>query len=163
MENQEAEEWLTLQSTSLATMSGKRIVDIPGKATYFGHSFTDPAPLEVGGLPLTSEDIALWILPATAPVQPLELSDHEPAENEWVWIVGQEHGKKLNYYLAKVVKVGGGTFALQQQRPVDTNGFSGGPILTTTGKVIGTTLGTTDQGTLIGTTVTSLRNRITGY
>jgi len=86
----------------------------------------------------------------------LELADHEPRVNEWVWVRGK--------YRAKVVRVKYGTFIMQQHDRFEPMGMSGGPIFDASGKVIGN-IGTKEpDGDLIGgATVGTIRKLIANY
>jgi hypothetical protein len=159
-------EWAALQSASLSTMSGTRVVDLPGRPAYVGRSFDELPPVEGGSFPLfdTSEDFVVWVLPGGAAVTPLELADHEPRVNEWVWVVGQESGKPLQFLRAKVTRVKGGTFVMKQHDRFDPKGFSGGPVVTAGGKVIGNMLAADPAGGLLeGATVATIRQRIASH
>jgi hypothetical protein len=162
----EPNDWNQLHSVLLATVASERVVTIPGKPAYVGRGFGELPPLEKRGrftLYNTSEDFTIWFLPATAKVNPLELSDHEPAVDEWVWVVGPDGDQPLRFHLAKVIKVSGGTFLAQMHQRFPATGFSGSPILTTTGMVIGTTLASTTGGLVEGPTVANIRKRIVEY
>jgi hypothetical protein len=109
----------------------------------------------------TSQDFAIWVLPDTAEVAVLELADHEPKVNEWVWIAGQQPGKPLLFYRSKVTQVLDGTLVMNQYDRFDPQGFSGAPVLTAESKVIGTMLAGDPKGNMRqGATVGNIQQRI---
>jgi hypothetical protein len=159
----EPKEWAMVRSTTLATMAGKKVIDLAGNPVYVGRAFDQLPPLRGGAVPVvnTAEDFAIWVLPDTADVTVLELADREPKVNQWVWIAGQQAGKPLLFYRSKVTEVHGGTMVMQQHDRFDPVGFSGGPVLTAEGKVIGTMLASDEKGNVRqGATVGNLRKRI---
>jgi hypothetical protein len=159
----EPKEWAALRSTSLATMAGKKVLDLPGKPAYVGRGFDQLPELRKGAVPIfnTSEDFAVWVLPDAADVAVLELADHEPKVNEWVWIAGQQTGKPLLFYRSKVTQVLNGTVVLEQHDRFNPQGFSGSPVLTAESKVIGMMLAGDPKGNMRqGSTVGNLRERI---
>ncbi len=103
-------------------------------------------------------------MPPNAAIKPLELADQDAKVNDWVWVAGQEQGRAFQLYLAKVTKVQGGTYRIMQQEPYNPHGFSGGPVLTADGKVMGNTLaGHPTDGSRQGATVSNIRVRIGGF
>jgi hypothetical protein len=109
----------------------------------------------------TSQDFAIWVLPDTAEVAVLELADHEPKVNEWVWIAGQQPGKPLLFYRSKVTQVLDGTLVMDQYDHFDPQGFSGAPVITAESKVIGTMLAGDPKGNMRqGATVGNIQQRI---
>jgi hypothetical protein len=159
----EPNEWAALRSTTLTTMAGKKVLELPGKPKYVGRAFDQLPELRKGPVPIfnTSEDFAVWVLPDAADVTVLELADHEPKVNEWVWIAGQQEGKPLLFYRSKVTEVRDGTVVMEQHDRFDPTGFSGGPVLTAEGKVIGTMLAGNPKANMRqGSTVGNLRKRI---
>jgi hypothetical protein len=159
----EPKEWAALSSTTLSTMAGKKVVEVAGKPAYVGRAFDQLPELRKGAVPIlnTSEDFAIWVLPDTADVTVLELADHEPKVNEWVWVVGQQPGKQLLFYRSKVTQVLNGTMLFDQFDRFDPTGFSGGPVVTAEGKVIGTMLAGAQRGNMRqGATVGNIRKRI---
>ena len=162
----DANEWGTVQSASLNKMAGSRVIELPGKPASVGRSFGELPPIENGAFPLfnTSEDLVIWVLPEKTAIVPLEMADHEPSVNEWVWVVGQEAGKQLQFYRAKVTRVKDGTFVMKQHDRCNPHGFSGGAVLNQAGKVIGNMLAADPKGDLMeGATVGTIRKRIAGY
>jgi|GEM_PF-4054585 len=161
----EPQEWAKLRSTTLATMAGKKVVDLPGKPAYVGKAFDQLKPLRNAPIPLynTSEDFFIWELPDGADVTILELADHEPRVNEWVWIAGQQPGKTLLFYRSRITQVADGTMVLVQYDKFKPEGFSGAPVLTADSKVIGTMLAATQDGDMRqGATVANIRKRLEG-
>jgi hypothetical protein len=125
-------------------------------------------PHESGGrLPLfnVSKDFAIWevghvaglpFLEGNKQVIPLELADHEPRVNEWVWVRGR--------YRAKVIRVKYGTFIMQQHDKFKPVGMSGGPIYDASGKLIGNLDFMEPEGDLIGgATVGTIRDLLSHY
>lgn len=159
-------EWATLSSAHLSTMDGgQRVVSFPGKPAFVGRSFDEPDLIEVGTFPIfdTSEDFAVWALPRDAEVPPLELGT-DPQVNQWVWVVGQEAGKPLGFYRAKVTRVRDGSYVAKQHDEFEVMGFSGGPVLDVTGKLVGTTLAAESKGGRVqGATVGTIRQRFARY
>jgi len=158
-------EWAALKSVSLTTMAGKKVIDLPGKPAYVGRDFDQLPALRQGPTPIfnTSEDFALWVVPDGADVTVLELADHEPKVNEWVWIAGQQPGKPLLFYRSKVTQVLGGTMVMDQHDRFNPQGFSGAPVLTADGKVIGTMLAGDPKGNMRqGATLANIKKRIEG-
>jgi hypothetical protein len=158
-------EWAALQSVTLTTMAGKKVIDLAGKPAYVGRGFDELPELRKGPVPIfnTSEDFALWVAPDGAEVTVLELADHEPKVNEWVWIAGQQPGKPLLFYRSKVTQVLGGTMIMEQHDRFNPQGFSGAPVLTADGKVIGTMLAGDPKGNMRqGATLANIRTRIEG-
>lgn len=157
-------EWAALRSVTLSTMAGQKALDLSGKPAYVGRAFDQLPALRKGAIPIvnTSEDFAIWILPNAANLTVLELADHEPKVNEWVWIAGQPSGKPLLFYRAKVTEIRQGTMLMEQFDRFDPVGFSGGPVLTAEGKVIGTMLAGDQRNMRQGATVGNIRQRIKG-
>jgi hypothetical protein len=159
----EPKEWAALRTTSLATMAGKKVVELPGKPAYVGRAFDQLPELRKGAMPIlnTSEDFAIWVLPDAAEVTVLELAEQEPKANDWVWVVGQQPGKQLLFYRSKVTQVLGGTMVFDQFDRFNPQGFSGGPVVNAEGKVVGTMLAGAARGnTRQGATVGNIRQRI---
>jgi hypothetical protein len=162
----EPKEWAAVRSTTLATMAGKKVIELPGKPAYVGRAFDQLPELKKGPSPIfnTSEDFAIWILPDGASVTVLELADHEPRVNEWVWIAGQQPGRPLLFYRARVTQVLSGTVSMEQFDKFNPTGFSGGPVLTAEGKVIGTMLAGAPNGNMRqGATLANIRLRIKAF
>ena len=138
-------------------------------------SFDELKPIEDGKFPVfdTSEDFAIWLPPDTrkqaitanlnkSPI--LELAANDPKVNEWVWVAGAEGGKSFALYLAKVTKVKGGTMMLQQHAKFAPRGFSGGPVRSADGKVVGNMLAADpSSGQMAGATASNIRKRISSY
>jgi hypothetical protein len=158
-------EWAALRSVTLSTMAGKKVIDLAGKPAYVGRAFDQLPELRQGPTPIfnTSEDFAFWVVPDSADVTVLELADHEPKVNEWVWIAGQQPGKPLLFYRSKVTQVLGGSMIMEQHDRFNPQGFSGAPVLTADGKVIGTMLAGDPKGNMRqGATLANIRKRIEG-
>jgi hypothetical protein len=159
----EPKEWAMLRSTKLSTMAGKKVLDLAGKPAYVGRAFDELPPLRKSPVSIynTSEDFALWVLPDAAELTVLELADREPKVNEWVWIAGQQQGRPLLFYRSKVTDVLNGTMVMEQHDRFNPVGFSGGPVVTAEGKVIGTMLAGDPKGNMRqGATVGNLRKRL---
>jgi S1-C subfamily serine protease len=159
-------EWASVTSTSLSSMSGGRLIELQGRPVYVGRSFDELPPVENGSFPVfdTTEDFVVWYLPGGAAITPLDLADHDPRVNEWVWVVGQEPGKPLQFFRAKVTRVKSGAFVMKQHDRFEPKGFSGGPVLTSDGKVIGNMLAADrSSGLLEGATASTIRQRVSSY
>jgi hypothetical protein len=160
-------EWNAVTGVSFESMDGRVVNQIDRKPDYLGRSFDELPPLENSRFPVfdTSEDFALWRLAADAKTPSvLELAANDPKVNEWVWVAGAEGGKSYALYLAKVTKVKGGTLMMQQHAKFAPRGFSGGPVLSADGKVVGNLLAADPgSGQMAGAAASNIRKRISGY
>lgn len=168
-------EWNSSTGTAFESMDGSITVQLGGKPSYLGRAFDELPPIEDGRFPVfdTSEDFAVWVLTDgvrqslttrlnKSPI--LELAANDPKVNEWVWVAGAEGGKSYSLYLAKVTKVKGGTLMMQQHAKFAPRGFSGGPVLSADGKVVGNMLAADpNSGQMAGATAGTIRKRISGY
>ena len=160
-------EWNDMRSVSFEALDSGLSVPLGTKPTYLGRSFDELPPVEGGAFPVfdTSEDFALWTVPAGAKKPPvLELAAEEPKAGQWVWVAGAESGKSFALYLTKVTKVKGGTMMMQQHAKFAPRGFSGGPVFSADGKVVGNLLAADPtSGQMAGATTGTIRKRLSGY
>jgi V8-like Glu-specific endopeptidase len=156
-------EWDSLTTTTLTPLLSGTAITVSGRPAYVGKSFDERTPVVGGFAPRfdTSEDFAIWTLPAGAEATPLELAAEDPKVNEWVWVVGQEPGKAMQFYRAKVTRSKQGTVEIRQHDRFNPHGFSGGPVLSADGKVVGTTLAGAN-GTGQGAATSNIRRRLAG-
>ena len=160
-------EWSGVRGVTFAALDGTGSVPLGAKPDYLGRSFDELSPIESGSFPVfnTSEDFAVWAVPGDGPKpNVLELAAAEPKVNEWVWAAGTEGGRGYALYRAKVTKVKGGTVMMKQHDKFAPRGFSGGPILSADGKVVGTMLAAdANSGQMAGATAGTIRKRISGF
>jgi len=159
-------EWGSVSGVSFDAMDNGSSVPVGAKPDYLGRSFDELPTIEGGRFPVfdTSEDFAVWVLAGTKKPQVLELAAEDPKANQWVWCAGEEGGRAFALYLAKVTKVKGGTMQMQQHAKFAPRGFSGGPVFSADGKVVGNVLAADPgSGQMAGATAATIRKRISGY
>lgn len=158
-------EWASLKGASLHTMDDDKLaIKFKKKTVYLGRPFNEPPELKFGKemVPDVREDFAIWELPEDSKPTVLELAEKDPRVNQWVWVVGQQEGKKLLFYRAKITMVGAGMVSYEQFDKFNPMGFSGGPVVDDQGKVVATMLGNEGKTISFGASVSTIRMRLDG-
>lgn len=158
-------EWSSLKGSALHTMDDDKLaVKLNPKPLYVGRPFNEPPELKLGDKMVADvrEDFAIWEVPGTAKVTVLDLAEKDPRVNQWVWVVGQQAGKRLLFYRAKVTTVGAGMVAYEPFDKFNPVGFSGGPVVDDQGKVVATMLGNEGKTISFGASVSTIRTRLEG-
>jgi S1-C subfamily serine protease len=145
--------WRKIDNVNLVGLSGEPVGSaLPSNLLWVGKSFDRAG---------AGSDLVIW--EPTFPTAPavLRLAAEDPKKNEWVWVAGQEFGRRGQRLLrCKVTGAESGGVSMVQHDPFKLPGFSGAPVVNAKGEVVGMVLG--GQGTtLICSMVSTIRQRLT--
>jgi hypothetical protein len=145
-------EWRKIDSVTLAGLSYEPVgTALPSNLVWVGKPF-DKAGAE--------DDLVIWEPTFPTPPAALPLAAEDPKRNEWVWVVGQEAGRRGQRLMrCKVTGTESGGITLEQHDPFKLQGFSGAPVVNAKGEVVAVVLG--GRGTTaICSVVSTVRQRL---
>jgi hypothetical protein len=144
--------WRKIDNVTLNSLSNTPVgTALPSNLTWVGKPF-DTAGCE--------DDLVVWEPTFPNPPAALKLAAEDPKRNEWVWVVGQEFGRRGQRLMrCKVTGTESNGITLEQHDPFKLQGFSGAPMLNAKGEVVGMVLGGREPKVL-SSVVSTIRQRL---
>jgi S1-C subfamily serine protease len=153
-------DWDNRYSVHMQTMDGQRRIESLGSNLLAGAAVDLKRPMSNGWPDMTHDLVVRPIAGSWA--HPLRLAKSDPGVGDWVWAVGceaREPPGDERLFRGRVSQVANGGFVFEKIDPFDPRGFSGGPVVNSSGEVVGNILA--GSGNLVsGATVNALRGRL---
>jgi hypothetical protein len=160
-------QWKSLTRLEIQSLKGEMLGSCSLKPVYIGKEmFESNRP---GYVLDSSQDIAIYPLKKGCRVRPLPLAAQDPKFGDVVWFVGREFKRKEGneaLYAATVEIVDKGNFQIKKFDKLIMPGFSGSPIVNTSGAVVGILTGGVEvednsmDNLICGSTVRALKQHL---